>query len=140
VRKRVVILTVFSIVLGYGQSGTSSITDSLYATGNYTQAINAYAGLGTTNAWIQIARAYNTIGNYEKSVTQYRSVLAADDKQQLAQFELGKLLLKTNKALEAQKLFETLSLENPSNPEYHYQLGEALQEQNDLDKSIPHYK
>jgi len=136
-------LLIFLVLLGIhlsAQNPALKIADSLYATGNYTQAINTYAGLATTNAGIQIARAYNAIGNYEKSVTQYRSVLAADDKQQLAQFELGKLLLKTNKALEAQKLFETLSLENPSNPEYHYQLGEGLQEQNDLDKSIPHYK
>lgn len=139
-RKRFTLLLLFCVGYGYTQSDVLKIADSLYATGNYTQAINAYAGLGTTNAGIQIARAYNAIGNYEKSVTQYRSVLKADDKQQLAQFELGKLLLKTNKGAQAQDLFYVLAQENPSNPEYHYQLGEAMQEQNNLDKSIPHYK
>lgn len=139
-RKRLTVLAFFVIVFGYGQSGTREKADSLYAIGDYTQAINAYAALGTTNASIQIARAYNAIANYEKAITQYRAVLEKDTKQQLARFELGKLLLKTNKAGAAQELFGVLSLENPLNPEYHYQLGEYFRASNDFDKSIPYYK
>ncbi len=137
------ILSIFLVLVGIhvsAQNLSLKIADSLYATGNYTQAINAYAGLGTTNAGIQIARAYNAIGNYEKAIAQYSAVLEKDTKQQLAQFELGKLLLKSNKAKQAQDLFYVLAQENSTNPEYHYQLGEAIQEQDELDKSIAHYK
>ena len=128
------------MVWGYGQSSALHIADSLYATGNYIQAINSYAALGTANAGIQIARAYNAIGNYQKAIAQYRGVLQKDFKQELAQFELGKLLLKTNKAFAAQELFEVLTVNNPANPEYHYQLGESIRARDDMDKSIQHYK
>lgn len=139
-RNFIPILLIFYVLFGYGQSNVVTLADSLYATGNYTKAINAYSELGTTKAGLQIARSYNAIGNYEKAIAQYSSVLEKDTKQQLAQFELGKLLLKTNKASKAQALFEVLSLENPMNSEYHYQLGEAIRAWDDMDKSIPHYK
>lgn len=134
-----IVLVLLTIPLA-AQDKQSIIADSLYATGNYTKAINAYATLGSQKAGMQIARAYNAIGNYEKAIIQYRSVLEKDTKQQLAQFELGKLLLKTNKAIAAQELFEVLIVENPFNPEYHYQLGEAIRARDDLDKSIPFIK
>jgi tetratricopeptide (TPR) repeat protein len=116
------------------------IADSLYATGSYTQAINAYAGLGTTNAGIQIARAYNAIGNYEKAISQYRAVLEIDTKKKLAQFELGKLLLKSKQYNEARKSFQQLVSATGDNPEYHYYLGEAHRNLDQPSSSLVSYK
>ena len=134
-----ILLVLISLSLN-AQKEQIILADSLYATGNYTKAINAYAELGTTKAGFQIARAYNAIGNYDKAIAQYQAVLKKDAKQQLVAFELGKLLLKTNKALAAKELFESLSITNPLNPEYHYHLGEAIRARDDMDKSIPFYK
>lgn len=51
-----------------------AVADSLYALGNYTLAINEYAKEGLPNAELQIARAYNAIGNYDKALAQYESL------------------------------------------------------------------
>ncbi|WP_421823741.1 tetratricopeptide repeat protein [Flagellimonas oceanensis] len=57
------------------QTSALAVADSLYALGNYTSAINAYAKVGGKKSNLQIARAYNTIGNYDKAIAQYRAVL-----------------------------------------------------------------
>jgi len=139
-RNRFTIVLFFSIFFGYAQSAALQIADSLYATGNYTQAINAYSKLGTTNAGIQIARGYNAIGNYEKAIDQYKSVLEADDKQQLAKFELGKLLLKQKQYDDARKSFQQLVSVADDNPEYHYYLGEAHRNLDEPSSSLVSYK
>lgn len=105
---------VLSTIRLSAQQNQITAADSLYATGNYTRAINAYDKLGTVNAGLQIARAYNAIGNFEKAIAQYRAVLEKDSNLQLAAFELGKLLLKTNKGLAAKGLFERLSVGIPT--------------------------
>ncbi|MFS4455997.1 tetratricopeptide repeat protein [Maribacter sp. 2304DJ31-5] len=121
------------------QNSTLIIADSLYATGNYIKAINTYAKVGSTQSGLQIARAYNTMGNFEKSVLQYEGVMGKNPQMEIARFELGKLLLKINKHNKAQGLFMALIAKNPNNPEYHYQLGRTLQKMDSLDQSIPHY-
>ena len=130
----------FFTLLGQGQSATITEADSLYATGNYFKAINTYATLGTVNAGIQIARAYNAIGNYDKAIVQYQVVLEKDSEQQLAQFELGKLLLKTDAFDEARKRFQYLISVATDNPEYHYYLGEAYRKLDQPSSSLVSYK
>ena len=93
------------------------IADSLYATGNYTKAINYYAEAKGENSSLQIARAYNAIGNFEKAITQYQSVVEQHPDWQIANFELGKLLLKAKEYDEARKLFSQLTTSGNDNPE-----------------------
>ncbi|WP_373519943.1 tetratricopeptide repeat protein [Pricia sp.] len=132
-----------SISLNIGvnaQSSSSTIADSLYATGNYTKAINYYAEDGGENSGLQIARAYNAIGNFEKAIVQYRSVVAIHPDWQIASFELGKLLLKAKEYDEARKLFSQLTALGDDNPEYHYYLGEAFQELEQPASALTAYK
>jgi tetratricopeptide (TPR) repeat protein len=127
-------------LLGQGQTETITEADSLYASGNYTKAINVYASVGTVNAGIQIARAYNAIGNYDKAIVQYQVVLEQDAEQQLAQFELGKLLLKQKHFDNARKSFQQLVSAAGDNPEYHYYLGEAHRNLDQPSSSLVSYK
>ncbi len=127
-------------LLGQGQSAQMVEADSLYATGNYTKAINAYASLGTVPAGLQIARAYSAIGNYDKAIDQYQTVLELDSQQQLAQFELGKLLLKQKQFDDARKNFQQLVSVAGDNPEYHYYLGEAHRNLDQPSSSLVSYK
>jgi len=113
--------------------------DSLFATGNYTKAINVYAKLGSPNAGLQIARAYNAKGNFQKAITQYESVVVRAE-MQISKFELGKLYLKTKQLDKARKLFTTLAANHPSNPEYHYYLGEAFRTLDQIPSSLVAYK
>lgn len=138
--------SIFSIVLGLltihlaAQDKHNILADSLYATGNYTKAINAYASLGTVPAGLQIARAYSAIGNIDKAIAQYQAVLELDSEQQLARFELGKLLLKQKQFDDARKNFQQLVSVAGDNPEYHYYLGEAHRNLDEPSSSLVSYK
>ncbi len=124
------------------ETGNSAraIADSLYATGNYTKAINYYAEAGSENSSLQIARAYSAIGNIEKAIVQYKRVVEDHPDWQIARFEFGKLLLKAKEYDEARKLFSQLTSEGNDNPEYQYYLGEAFQELEQPASALTAYK
>ena len=126
----VLILVVFK---AQGQS-KETVADSLYLVGNYTAAINAYSELGDENASLQIARAYNAIGNKEKAILQYQSILLKNSSNTLASFELGKLYDKTKNYEEAIGLFQSLTADS-QNPEFYYYLGKSLQSNLDYDEA-----
>ncbi len=128
------------MVCGFGQSADFNLADSLYATGSYAKAINAYAGLGTTSAGLQIARAYRAIGNYEKALLQYEITVKDSPELQIASFELGKLLFQVKDFDAARKLFSKLVTINNQNPEYHYYLGEVYRELEQPASSLVGYK
>ena len=135
------ILTVLLLqIKAEAQTSTLAIADSLYSIGNYSNAINEYSKVGGLSSALQIARSYNAIGNYEKAITQYQYVVQEDVTNQLAQFELGKLLLKVKRFEEAKSVFTDLSILNEGNPEFQYYLGEVYKELNKADESLVHYK
>jgi len=104
-----------------------SVADSLYTLGNYTSAINEYAKIGDANASLQIARAYNAIGNFDKAIAQYQATLTKKPTMDIARFELGKLLLKTKGYQPALEAFQDLIAKGQENPEYYYYLGRAYE-------------
>lgn len=109
------------------QSTVLSVGDSLYALGNYTKAMNAYAGVGTDHSGLQIARAYKAIGNHTKAMAEYSALLERAPKLEIARFELGKLSLRNKHYDAARGLFDTLIANDGTNPEYHYYLGRTLE-------------
>lgn len=135
---RILLLVIISSA--EAQTSALAIADSLYATGNYTKAINHYAKEGSANGSLQIARAYNAIGNYEKAIVQYKSVVEQNADFQIASFELGKLLIKAKEYDEARKLFTVLASAAKENPEYHFYLGETFRHLHEPASSIVAYK
>ena len=103
------------------------LADSLYQMGNYKAAINAYAKDKSAGAQLQIARAYHALGNSQKAIVQYQSIIKNQPEYTLAKFELGKLLGKTKKYEQAALLFEELVRIDNSNAEFQYFLGKTLQ-------------
>ncbi len=122
------------------QSSALTVADSLYVTGDYIHAINEYAKLGTPKANLQIARAYNAIGNFDKAVVQYDNVISKDASWQIARFELGKLYFKTNKFVKAADLFYDLISEGTRNAQYYYYMGRSLYELKSFDEGTQFYK
>ncbi|WP_430427958.1 tetratricopeptide repeat protein [Maribacter litoralis] len=122
------------------QTSALGVADSLYTLGNYSKAINEYSKVGGLSAALQIARSYNAVGNYEKAITQYQYVVEEDVKNQLAQFELGKLLLKVNRFKEAKSVFTNLSNLNMTNPEFQFYLGEVNRHLDVTDESLKQYE
>lgn len=117
------------------QQPSFAMGDSLYIIGNYSAAINAYAEAGTDKASLQIARAYNAIGNYEKAIKQYQSLIKKDSTALLPQFEVGKIYDKTKNYEASEKLFKRLTKKSPKNAEFFYFLGKAFQKQLDYDNA-----
>ncbi|ASV29650.1 tetratricopeptide repeat protein [Maribacter cobaltidurans] len=102
---------IFLILVSFNisaQMPLSQKADSLYTIGNYIQAINIYSKAGTVKSSLQIARAYNAIGNFEKAVAQYESLVNTNPAMETPRFELGKLYLKTKQYPLAKELFSTL--------------------------------
>ena len=122
------------------QSSSFTIADSLYALGNYSQAINNYTQSNDQNASLQIARSYNALGRFDKAIAQYEDIVAKNPEAQIAGFELGKLYLKTNAYEEGRKLFSKLIAKNDENPEYYYYLGEIYTELDQPASSLNSYK
>lgn len=139
-KKIAILVSLFCLSKIYGQYNNGATADSLFATGNYIKAINQYSKIGSTTAGLQIARAYNAIGIYPKAIVAYEAVLQRDSTMQLAQFELGKLLLKTNTPDAARKHFNQLVNMANDNPEYHYYLAEAFRELDQPSSSLVFYK
>ncbi len=103
--------------------------DSLYAIGNYNQAIKEYSLVN--NAEVKIAKCYDALGNTTKAINYYKQGIENGDQSLLTQFNYGKLLLKADRYKIADSLFEKLSREQPKNPEFLYQSGLAKEALND---------
>ncbi len=121
------------------QSSALNMADSLYAIGNYTDAINAYAKVATKQSDLQIARAYHHIGSYDKAAVQYKAIIQKDTSLQIAKFELGKLYIKIKNTAKAFDIFSQLTKPS-SNPEYLYYFGTVLQDLGKMDESIEAFK
>ncbi|MCE2611704.1 tetratricopeptide repeat protein [Flavobacteriaceae bacterium D16] len=122
------------------QSTASTVADSLYVTGNYTQAINEYATNGTEQAKLQIARSYNAIGNFGKAIIQYEDIVQKNEDNALAKYELGKLYFKVNQPQKSAALFFDLVTSGGQNPEYHYYFGRSLFALNSISEGVMAYK
>ena len=139
--KKVYVAFLICIVLKVeAQSSALGLADSLYATGNYVNAINYYAKEGSKKASLQIARAYKSIGNYDKAIAQYENLISKTSDFQIARFELGKLYLKTKRFDESRQLFTGLAQDDSNNPEYLYYQGESFRELEQFASSVVSYK
>ena len=135
-----ILLILVLLINGKAIAQTSTIADSLYATGNYVKAINSYAKVGSINSILQTARAYNTIGNFDKAIVQYQDVISKDSTLQIAPFELAKLYLKVKRPKDALPLFSNLVSSGGENPEYLYFQGEAFGALGEEKKSVVSYQ
>ncbi len=128
----------FIFALGFfkaeAQTSALNMADSLYAIGNYTDAVNTYAKVGTKQSDLQIARAYHHIGSYDKAAIQYEAIIQKDTSQQIAKFELGKLYIKVKEIAKAFDVFSQLT------KQYFYYQGIVLQDLGKIDRSIEAFK
>lgn len=110
------------------QSPAITIGDSLYAMGNYAQAIKQYEHIKNKDAQtlFKLARAYKGKGLKSKAITYYKKSLQQKEDQPIAQTEYGRLLLSSARFSVADTVFRDLIKKYPDNPEYYYLLGRTL--------------
>ncbi|MGM5469445.1 tetratricopeptide repeat protein [Flavobacteriaceae bacterium LMO-SS05] len=106
--------------------------DSLYAYGNFSKAITYYKNYDkTTEVYDKIARAYISIGNYDEALKNFEASLKVNPNDALLKYEYAKLLSRTKHFKDASIVFNELVYLDYRNPNYHYELGLALEQLGD---------
>lgn len=130
--KRLVVLYLMLYFNAGAQSSALAIADSLFANGNYSKAIKMYKSHdNVVEVYDKIAKSYLAIGNLDAALDNYRKSVDVQPENTLVKFEYGKLLLRTKNYKDASKVFEELIYIDYRNPNYHYQMGVALERLND---------
>ncbi len=122
------VLITLTIFKAGAQVPSLKIADSLYAVGNYTEAIHQYETIEnpTAQVYLKIARAYNGKGVKTSALEYYKKSIELDSNQPIAETEYGRLLITRSKFGIADSIFSDLTRRYPDNPEYYYQRGRAL--------------
>ncbi|SNR82457.1 Tetratricopeptide repeat-containing protein [Lutibacter flavus] len=108
---------------------------SIYQTiGDYTKAIEFYnkaLDIEKNEALkVKLGLVYNSAGLTTNAIALYEEIIEKDTSNLLVANSLGKLYLGQNKAKKAEKMFRFLKKKDALNPNYPYQLAEALSKQN----------
>ena len=115
------------------QTSALATADSLYAVGNYSEAIEQLENIDPKSEAMhsRLAKAWEARGIYPKALDNYRIVLEKDPERVLTAVAYGKLLSKTGKIEEADSIFQSLAKKYPKNAAFHYQLGLIKEKQKD---------
>jgi tetratricopeptide (TPR) repeat protein len=102
--------------------GALAVGDSLYALGDYKNAILFYENAPQTSFQkIRIAQTYKAAGNNTKALKYYREASFVNPRAIIAKYNWGKLALEAGKLTIADSIFEILSTKYPNNLNYLYQ-------------------
>ncbi len=131
-RKTLIVILILTIFKTEAQSSVLAIADSLYAYGNYSKAINIYKTHSQpSEVYDKIAKAYLAIGNDDEALRNYELGLKANLDNTLLKYDYAKLLYRHKKLNDAAVLFNELVYLDYKNPNYHYELGVVLEQQQD---------
>lgn len=125
-----IVITIFLIIITFkteAQSSVLQLSDSLMANGNFSKAITLLEDNATEHTNYRLAKAYNAIGNYDKSLENFSRAVENNNQNSQLQYEYAKLLSKVKKNREAVIIFNTLKAKDSTNPNYHYELGVVLE-------------
>ncbi|WP_029036729.1 tetratricopeptide repeat protein [Salinimicrobium xinjiangense] len=122
------------------QTSALAIADSLYAVGNYSEAIEELEKSETRSdpVLLKLAQAQKANGNPAAALENYKTVLEQNPERILTAVEYAKLLANTGKLKEADSIFKQLVNKYPMNANFHYQLGLVREEQKDS-TAMTHY-
>jgi len=122
------LLFVITMFKTEAQSSVLTIADSLYLNGNYSKAISTYKSYENQDeVYDKIAKSYVAIGNYESALNYYKLTIESNPEDALAKYEYAKLLSKTKKFEASIEVFNELMNIDYRNPNYHYEMGLALE-------------
>ncbi|MBR9913361.1 MAG: tetratricopeptide repeat protein [Algicola sp.] len=129
---RLVVLFLFLGNAVYAQSSMITKADSLFVNGNFSKAIAIYkTQTNQEEVYHKMARSYVAIGNYDKALEYYQLSVTSQPKEALVLYEYAKLLSKTKKYEAAIEVFHQLMNIDYRNPNYHYEMGLAMERMND---------
>ncbi len=122
--KYILILLLSICIKAEAQFSALTNAEHLFATGNYSKAIEAYKKQPNQSAvFSKIAKAYIAIGNYDEALVFYQKSIEANPNNLLYKLEYGKLLFKVKKYEDASLVFDNLIKTDSVNPNYYYHKG-----------------
>jgi tetratricopeptide (TPR) repeat protein len=131
-RSLFVLLCVLTIFNSEAQTSVLNQADSLYSNGNYSKAIEVYkTHINQDEVYAKIARSYVAIGNYDSALEFYKLAAEVDPKNGLILYEYARLLSKTKNFEASIEVFNKLMNIDYRNPNYHYEMGLALERMKD---------
>ena len=115
------------------QTSALAMADSLYAVGNYSEAIELLESSEPKSEAVynKLAKAWQAKGNPAEALRNYRIVLQKSPERVLTAVAYGKLLSKTGKLQEADSIFYSLASKYPKNADFHFQRGLIMEKRND---------
>lgn len=115
------------------QQGSNYIADSLYAVGNYAEAIEQLKAVDPVSeaVHLKLAKSFQTYGNFNDAEKHYELVLKENPERILTTLDYAKLLLKTGKFKKADSLFSVLTNTYPKNANFLYLQGVVKEKQED---------
>ncbi|MCM5662260.1 tetratricopeptide repeat protein [Galbibacter mesophilus] len=138
--KPFILILLLSVINVGAQSAAFNSAQIDYQKGNYVKAINLFAEDPSPESQLQIARAYQALGNYDKAEKQYLAVIELDSTLFIAQNELGMLYFKISEFKKARLTYYKLVTAENTNPFYYYQLGRIENIDKQPFKAISYFK
>ena len=123
-------ILIFLLVMCKTEAQTSVLqfADSLFNNGNYSKAIEHYKNhTPQEEVFYKMAKAYMALGNYDEALLNLESAIKSNPENTLLKYDYAKLLSATRKSNKALAVFNELVAIDPSNPNYHYELGLVLE-------------
>jgi tetratricopeptide (TPR) repeat protein len=107
------------------QTSALAVSDSLYAVGEYSEAIEKLQEITpkTEKTYVKLAKNYAANRQPEIALENYKKVLAKNPNRVLTAVDYGELLVKTGKLKAADSLFQVLTEEYPKNASFKFQQG-----------------
>ncbi|MFD2916614.1 tetratricopeptide repeat protein [Psychroserpens luteus] len=140
-RSLFVLLCVLTIFNSEAQTSVLNQADSLYSNGNYSKAIEVYkTHINQDEVYAKIARSYVAIGNYDSALEFYKLAAEADPKNGLILYEYARLLSKTKNFEASIEVFNKLMNIDYRNPNYHYEMGLALERMEDDSTALNRFR
>ena len=131
-RSFLIIISLLLVIKTESQSSVLNQADSLYVNGNYSKAIEIYKAHEVKDeTYAKIAKSYVAIGNYDNALLYYKLAAEAHPKNGLVLFEYARLLSKTKNYEASIEVFNNLMNIDYRNPNYHYEMGLALERMKD---------
>ncbi len=114
------------------QTSVLNIADSLYVYGNYSKAIAQYKIYNNLpEVYHKIAKSYIAIGHYDEALVNYEKAVETNPDHTLLKYDYGKFLYRTKHYKKASEVFNKLVYIDYKNPNFHYELGLALEKLKD---------
>lgn len=123
-----IIIILFVIAKTEAQTSVLSTADNLFATGNYSKAIEAYQSYDKpSEVYENIAKSYKALGNFDESLSYYNKASDAHPDNVFLKFDYAKLLYSLKKYEASSKFYNELVATDSLNPNYHYELGLTME-------------